>query len=86
MFNSFSQSVVNAGRAGDEIPLSVVVAETYKLLGNSFYGYQITDRSKNTMTNYFGDQKTHKAFKNQFFNTLNVVAKDLYEVNLVEST
>ena len=31
-------------------------------------------------------QKTHKAINNQFFKRLNIVAKDLYEVELVKST
>ena len=86
VFNSFVQSVVDARRAGDEHPLFGVVAETMKLLGNSSYGYQIMDRSKHTMTKYLGDEKTHKAINNQFFMRLNIVAKDLYEVELVKST
>ena len=86
VFNSFVQSVVDARRAGDENPLSGVVAETMKLLGNSSYGYQIMDISKHTMTKYLGDEKTHKAINNQFFKRLNIVAKDLYEVELVKST
>ena len=49
-FNKFVQSVVDARREGDENPLSGVVAETMKLLGNSSYGYQIMDRSRHTMT------------------------------------
>ena len=61
----FVQSVVDARRAGDENPLYGVVVETLKLPENSYYGYQITDRSKHTMTNYLGDEKTHKAI-NQF--------------------
>ena len=39
VFNSFGQSVVDARRAGDENPLSGVVAKSMKLLGNSSYGY-----------------------------------------------
>ena len=58
VFNSFVQSVVDARQAGDENPLSVVVAETVKLLGNSSYGYQIMDRSKHTIK--FGDRKPIK--------------------------
>ena len=34
-FDNFFQSVVDARREGDENPLSGVVAETMKLLGNS---------------------------------------------------
>ena len=36
-FNKFVQSVVDARREGDENPLSGVVADTMKLLGNSYY-------------------------------------------------
>ena len=86
VINSFVQSVVDARRAGDENPLSGVVAETMKLLGNSSYGYQIMDRLKYTMKKYLGDKKNHKAINNQFFKRLNIVAKDLYEVELVKST
>ena len=54
-FNSFVQSVVDGRREGDENPLSGVVAETMKLLGNSSYGYQIMDRSRHTITKYLND-------------------------------
>ena len=86
VFNSFVQSAVDVRRADDKNPLSGVVAETRKLLENSSYGYQIVDRSIHTMTKYLGDKKTHKAIKNQFFQRLNIVANDLYEVELVKPT
>ena len=45
------------------------------------------DRSKHTMTKYHtGDEKTHKAIKNQFFERLYFVANDLYEDELVMFT
>ena len=80
VFKIFVQCVVDARRASDENPLSGVVAETLKFLGNSSYGYQIMDRSKHTMTKYSVDEKTHKAINNQFLMKLNVVAKDLYDL------
>ena len=49
--------MVDARREGDENPLSGVVAETMKLLGNSSYGYQIMDRSRHTITKYLNDEK-----------------------------
>ena len=49
-FNGFVQSVVDGRREGDENPDSCVVAENMKLLGNSSYGYQIMDRTRNTET------------------------------------
>ena len=44
------------------------------------------DRSKHSMTKYLGDKKTHKAINIQFLKRLNIVAKDLYEVELVKFT
>ena len=86
-FNIFVQSVVDARREGDENPLSGVVAETMKLLGNSSYGYQIMDRSsRHTITKYLNDEKTHKAINEPLFKRINTVEKDLYEVELLKST
>ena len=85
-FNNFVQSVVDARREGDENPLSGVVAETMKLLGNSSNGYQIRDRSRHTITKYLNDEKTHKATNEPLFKRLNTVEKDLYEVELLKST
>ena len=56
-FNNFAQSAVDAGRQGDKNPNSSVVAETIKLLANSFYGYQIMDCSRHTVTKYLSDEK-----------------------------
>ena len=64
-FNNFVQSVLDARREGDENPHSGVVAEMMKFLGNSSYGYQIMDRSRQMTTKYLGDEKTHKAINFQ---------------------
>ena len=82
-FNNFVQSVVDARRAGDENPLPGVVAETMKFQGNSSYCYQIMYRSKQTMTKYLGDEKTHQAISKQFFKKLNIVVKEMYEWSLL---
>ena len=78
VFICFLQSVFDARRVGAKNSLSGVVAETMKMLGNSFYGYQTMGRSKLTMTKYLGDEKTHKAINNYFFKILNIVAKCFY--------
>ena len=75
-FSIFVHSVVDARREGDKNPLSGAVAETMKLLGNSFYGYQIMDRSRQTNTKYLNDEKTHKAINE----------KDLFKKDLLKST
>ena len=66
VFNNFNRTVVDTRRAGDENPLNGVVAERMKVLGKSFYKYQIIARSKHTMTKYLANEKFHKAIKNQF--------------------
>ena len=53
------QSVVNARGQGEMNPNSIVAAETVKLLANSSYGYQTIDRSRNSITRYMNDGKTH---------------------------
>ena len=85
-FNNFVQSVIDARREGDENALSGVVAETMKLLGNSSYGYQIMDRSRHTITKYLIDEKTHKAINEPLFKRLNTVEKDLFVVELLNTT
>ena len=79
------QSFVDARRAGDENPDSSVVAETMKLLGNSSYGYQIMDRSRHTVTQYFNEEKTHKAINNKMFKRLRDITDDLYEIESVKA-
>ena len=84
-FNRFVQSAVNARRQGDENPNSSIVAETMKLLANSFYGYQIMDCSQHSVTKYLNDDKTHSAINNKLFGPLNSITDELYKVELVKS-
>ena len=83
-YNSFVQSAVDASRQGDENPNSSVVAETTKLLANSSYGYQITDRSRHTVTKYLRDEK-HMALNSKLFKKLDHVNNSLYEVELTKA-
>ena len=84
-FNKFVQSAVNAGREGDESPNSRVVAETMKLLANSFSGYQIMDRSCHTVTKYLNDEKTHGAINTKVFKRLDHINDQLYEVEMAKA-
>ena len=56
-FNNFVQPAVNTRIEGDEFPNFRVMAETMKLLANSWYGYQIVDRSRHSATKYLGYEK-----------------------------
>ena len=47
------------------------VAEKMKMLGNSYYGYQIMDISKHTETKYQIDEKTHKTINGKMTKRLN---------------
>ena len=49
--------MVDAGREGDENPLSGVGKEALKILIKSSNGYQIMDRSSHTITKYLNDEK-----------------------------
>ena len=57
-----------------------------KLLSNSFYGYQIMDRSRHTITKYLIDEKTHKEINEPLFKRSKTVQKDRYEIELLKST
>ena len=69
----------------DENPTTSDVAENMKLLANSFYGYQIMDRSRHTMTMYLTDEKTHSPIRSELLKRLNHITDQLYEVDLVKS-
>ena len=84
-FNSFVQSAVNARRQEDENPNSSVVAATMKFLANNSYGYQIKDRSRQTVTKFLNEEMTHSAIKIKLFKRLNFITHHLYEVELVKS-
>ena len=84
-FNSFVQAAVDASRKGDENPNSSVAAETMKLLANKSYGYQIMDRSRNTVTKYLSDRETHAANNSKLFRRLDHVNNSLYDVELVKA-
>ena len=60
--------MVDAGREGDENPLSGFATEILKILVKSSNGYQIMDRSRHTITKYLNDEKTHKAINEALFN------------------
>ena len=82
--SSFIQSAVNARRQ-DENPNSSVVAETMKFLANSSFGYQIMDCSRDTVTKYLNDEKTHSAINKKLFKRINFMTDQLYEIEFVKS-
>ena len=84
-FKGFVKSVVHARRLGDQNKKSTVIAETMKLLSNSSYGYQIMDRSKDTVTKFLDEKKTNRAINSAFFKQLRYINDSVYEVELVKA-
>ena len=84
-FNKFVQSAVDAHRERDENPNSSVVAEPMKLLANSSYGCQFIDRSRHTVTKCLSDEKKHGANNTKFFERLDHINDQLYEVELAKA-
>ena len=56
-----------------------------KRLANSFYGYQIMDRSRHTVPKYLSDEKTHATINSKLFKKLDHVNSPLYEVELAKA-
>ena len=69
----------------DENPKSSVIAETWKLLAKNSYGYQIMDRSQNTLTKCVFDRKIHVAIDIKVVKKLNHANNALHEVGLTEA-
>ena len=84
-FNNFVQSSVNARGRRVENPNSSVVAETMKLIASTSYSYQIMDRSRDSITNYTNDEKTHAAINNKMVERLRYINDQFYEVELAKS-
>ena len=61
------------------------MAETWRFLANSSFGYEIKDCSRHTVKKFLKDEKTHSANKNKLFKQLNFITDQLYGVELVKS-
>ena len=59
-----------------------VVTERFKLVANSSYGYQIMNRSQQTVTKYLRDGRTHTTIENKLFKQLDHVNNALCEFEL----
>ena len=56
-----------------------------KLFANISSGYQVTDRSRHTVTKYLTDEKSHAAINSELFKKLDLVNNSLYEVELAKA-
>ena len=59
-FSPFEESVTNDRRAGDGDPAYKAIADTSKLIGNSFYGYTIMNKGKHLSVEFCRHEKASK--------------------------
>lgn len=78
-FQSFADRVSEDRRNGDRDPSLKAIADTSKLIGNSFYGYTIMDRSKHMDVKFLNERETVKAINNPRFVALEEF-DDFFEV------
>ena len=78
-FSAFAQSITEARRQGDVDPLKQLLANTAKLVGNSFYGKTITDKTKHKNISYTDDEtKISCQVVNRHFHSLEPLGEGLY--------
>ena len=81
-FKKFADQVSDARREGDRNPDSDVLANTYKLVGNSVYGKAATNKENQTDTVYANGFRTTYLANQQRFKMCRRLDHDLYEVEL----
>ena len=80
-FASFAQSVTEARRQGDSDLSKQLLANTAKLVGNSFYGKTITDKTKHKNIVYTDDEKkVSSVVAGKHFHSLEPLGDGLYEM------
>lgn len=84
-FKSFADRVSQDRRDGDRDPNLKAIADTSKLIGNSFYGYTIMNRSKHREVEFLKESETKKAINNPRFIGLEEF-EEFYEVTSKKKT
>ena len=79
-FEKFADAVTNARRQGDKDPDSDILANTFKLTGNSAYGRVCMNKQKQTETRYATGVDTTVLINTGRFKQCRRLENDLYEV------
>ena len=79
-FENFDLQVSEAQRSGDFDPNEAVVAQTFKLWGNSSYEKTICNKEKHRNIRYCDSEAVSKLINNPLFHKLNTMSEDLYEI------
>ena len=81
-FSDFGARVSDARRGGDVDSNQTIIAETYKLLGNSAYGKTITNIQKHCDVVFLNNKETAKKVNSPLFKKLTPLDEDFNEVTL----
>ena len=84
-FKAFGETVSDARRKGDLDPSKAILADTFKLLGNSAYGKTITNIAKHTDVSYTDEKGTQKLVNDSLFRTLTPLTEHVFEVEMAKS-
>ena len=80
-FKSFVDEVTRERKEGSRNPDKSVLAQTFKLIGNSSYGSMLIDKMKYAKTTLlYGDQKAKQSVNSLYFKELTVLGGELYEL------
>ena len=81
-FKDFGDTVTAARREGDRNTDSSILADTYKLLGNSAYGKTLEQLSRHRQIKYVSDAT--KLVNNPLFRRQETLADDLFEIDMAK--
>ena len=79
-FENFGLQVSEARRSGDSDPNKAVLAQTFKLWGNSSYGKTICNKEKHKNIRYCDSKAVSELINDPLFHKLNTISEDLYEI------
>ena len=79
-FAKFADKVCEARRLGDKDPNSDILANTFKLVGNSAYGRVCMNKTKQTDTVYAGGTEATRLINQRRFKACSMVCEDIFEI------
>ena len=81
-FKQFGEQVSNARRQGDLDSSQSILADTFKLLGNSAYGKSLTNIAKHRDIHYVTSEQTKKLVNESRFQKLTELSEDVAEAEM----
>ena len=83
-FEAFGHTVSDARRQGDHDSNQAILAETFKLLGNSAYGKTLTNVAKHRQIHYVGDAEVQKLINDGRFIKMTELEQGIYEIEMAK--